>query len=156
METSNLDNDKPSKELRKACRDGHFASAEKSLTLGANINAKDGRGWSALHLAIPKNHIEIVKWLILQGASVNSTTNESSTPLLVAAYNGKVDICKLLLENGADLEIKDHEGKTALDIALQRKKSLVVNLLSTWKQKEKSEVINEPTNKKLRISKTIS
>ncbi|MCK5342252.1 MAG: ankyrin repeat domain-containing protein, partial [Candidatus Heimdallarchaeota archaeon] len=51
------------------------------LEKGADINAKEGNGWSALMFASMGGQTECVKMLIMAGADVNCRTSEDETPL---------------------------------------------------------------------------
>lgn len=86
-------------------------------SLGININDKGvrGDGYSALHKAVDKGNVEIVKVLIDAGADVNIRTADhfENTPLLLAAYNENLEIVKLLVEAGADIDIDNNEDTDA-------------------------------------------
>ncbi|XP_074096259.1 uncharacterized protein LOC141525608 [Cotesia typhae] len=60
---------------------------------------------SPLHLAIEKNHIRVIKYLIDHGANVNVICDDK-TPLYVAVENKNKEIVKLLLKNRAKVNIK--------------------------------------------------
>jgi ankyrin repeat protein len=72
--------------------------AERAPPKGANPNATDAAGATALQWAIPDP--AKVKLLIGAGADVNArSTNRGRTPFLIAAsYPGTVEILNLLLE----------------------------------------------------------
>ena len=55
--------------------------AEALIEKGADLNAKEGNGWSALMFASMGGATECVKMLIMAGADVNCKTNEGETPL---------------------------------------------------------------------------
>jgi ankyrin repeat protein len=160
----NHDNHRLSKSFRKSCRDGEIAKvqsilnrdeksledkaeAEEAISLREVILSKDGRGWTGLHLATLRNHLQVCRTIlefvsnhqIEEGedfllAVVNAQTNEKSTPLIVACYNGRFDAATLLLENGADTSILDHVGDTAQVIAQARGKSRLGELLKRYHQ----------------------
>ena len=48
---------------------------------GADVNAKDNRGWTSLHMASWNNHIEIAEFLLDAGADVEAKSNKGETPL---------------------------------------------------------------------------
>jgi len=98
------------------------------LERGANPNAKGHAGYTPLHLAAFKGHVEIVKLLLERGANPNAEDNNGETPLHLAAQEGRVEIVKLLLERGADPWIADKGGHIPLDYA---KDSTIHSLLES-------------------------
>ena len=51
---------------------GHLEIAKLLLENGANVHAKDNRGWTPIHKAGENGHMEVAKWLIENGVNVNS------------------------------------------------------------------------------------
>jgi len=80
-----------------------------------DLNEKTIDGWSALHIAVSNNKIEIVKCLLDHGVDKN-IENEDYNPLYIASQNGFNDIVKLLVEYGADIN-KLTNGWSAIQIA---------------------------------------
>ena len=58
--------------LRNAARYGNIEAAKQAIDDGADVNAKDKRGKSPLHLAAYWGGKEIVELLIANGADVNT------------------------------------------------------------------------------------
>lgn len=54
------------------------------LSHGANVNAKDAKGYTALHGAAFRGDNEMVKYLIAQGADIHATTKDGDTVADVA------------------------------------------------------------------------
>ncbi|THD21293.1 putative Ankyrin repeat-containing [Fasciola hepatica] len=52
-----------------ACYHGHLALVDTLLRRGADINAKDQNGWTALHWAAQRCHADVVELLLDYGAS---------------------------------------------------------------------------------------
>lgn len=77
------------------------------LAAGADANADDGDGFSALHLAVKRNEPAIVRLLIEAGANLNPLTVYGWTPLLFAAEEGREECARLLLEAGADTYVEE-------------------------------------------------
>ena len=68
-----------------------------------NLEARDERGRTALHLAVildEENHFEIVEQLISAGANPDSRDLESITPLHLCAKHNKHRFTKLLISEG--------------------------------------------------------
>ena len=57
--------------LRSAALDGNIEAVKRHLAAGANVNAPNTYGWTALYWASSRGHKEIVELLIANGAYVN-------------------------------------------------------------------------------------
>lgn len=69
--------------------------------MGANIEADDLRGNTALMEAIAGGHTEIIKLLLLSGANINRKSSNKAGPLDVAYVSCRHDLVDLLLRKGA-------------------------------------------------------
>jgi len=88
---------------------------EMLLAAGADVNAKDNHGFTAL---MRSNESEIVEMLLAAGADVNAKNNHGETALIMASsYDAKPEVVRILLENGADVNAKSNDGKTAISWA---------------------------------------
>jgi ankyrin repeat protein len=72
------------------------------LKIGANPNAKDPLGNTALMKAAQENEIEIVRLLIAAQANLNEKNGSNFTALMLAAQNGSTEIVRLLLQIGGN------------------------------------------------------
>jgi hypothetical protein len=72
------------------------------LDAGANPNAQDEEGWTALHLAVKEENKKACRFLLKNGANVNALTYARSTPMLVAKFNGNRGIIRLLKKHGGE------------------------------------------------------
>ncbi|CAC5410651.1 unnamed protein product [Mytilus coruscus] len=88
-------------------------------------------GWSALHVACKKGHIEVVKLLVDVGMNFNDTTNNGSTPLYKACHGVKflLDLNGQALNSRVDTTIKHEKGWSALHVACKEGHIKVVKLL---------------------------
>lgn len=86
------------------------------LEAGADVNAVNGWGKSALHAAAERDNAEYIKILLERGADINIQHREGYTPLMKAIYRENPETVKLLLDNGADLNIKNNDGDTVFDM----------------------------------------
>jgi len=59
------------------------------LDNGANINAVDSRGWTALHFAVHFGYHEMVKWLLLKKINTKIMPSPGYTPLYLAQSHYK-------------------------------------------------------------------
>ena len=50
---------------------GDLTKCESLLDMGANLNSQDHAGWTPLHEAAQRGHIELVEVLLKRGASPN-------------------------------------------------------------------------------------
>lgn len=107
----------PAEDLISAAERGDAAVVKVLLAKGADVNAKDDGGRTALMTASDNGHLDVVKALLAKGADVNATASNGWTALMAASYNGHVDVVKTLLAKGTDVNAKDNDGATALDVA---------------------------------------
>ena len=84
------------------------------ITLGANLDWQDNRGWTALHWCAIRNHPEIARMLIEAGADVNIQDKYGMTALHRCAYHNHPEIARMLVDAGADVNIQHNGGYTAL------------------------------------------
>ena len=71
-----------------------------------SLSRLDDYGYSALHYAAQKNHVEIVKLLLRKGLKPDLNAC-GATPLHRAAFSGSLESCRLLIESGASVNCKD-------------------------------------------------
>ena len=98
---------------------GHFEIARFLLDNGAQIEAKNATGSTALHYAVFRGHIEFAKFLMDYGAQ-NVADGNGWTPLQYAANRGNLDFVKFLIDHGAQLEFKNVEGRIPLHYAVMQ------------------------------------
>jgi serine/threonine protein kinase len=101
------------------------------LERGAEVNAKDSLGRTALHVAVSRRHSEVAELLLTEGADANVKDVEHGwAPLHAAAYNGDSKTAESLIANGADLSVKDAKmGRTPLHVAAANGDSKMTELL---------------------------
>jgi len=125
-------------DLVEAARHGDIASVQALLDKGADVNARDERGCTALmwasmfgyrevaqalldkgadvgytlKSASQNGHLEIVKALLMKGADVRRDGGES---LIRASENGHLDIVKMLLAAGVDVSSPCRDGGESLN-----------------------------------------
>ena len=92
------------------------------LSAGANVNAVDQYGRTALHVVIEDQwgkyaRPEMVAILLGAGADPNVIDGEDHTPLYLAADALNANIIEMLLKAGADINATNRAGRTALDLA---------------------------------------
>jgi ankyrin repeat protein len=124
------------KPIHHAAYNGDLEKVKEIIEMDPNeINVQDASGFTPLHLASGKGHIEIVEFLLNHGADTESEIFNGDTPLLVAsryAINGKYETIKILLEHGAKVNHKDKHGRTALHKAAMYSGKEVMNLFISY------------------------
>jgi ankyrin repeat protein len=102
------------------------------LDAGADIDARDVAGMTALMEAAMWGQDDIVKPLLKRNADIRLKDNGGITALMWAVRGGSLKIVRLLLDDGADIHEKDGSAKTALAWARERGKAGVIDLLEKW------------------------
>ena|SRR2546430_1767550 len=88
------------------------------LERGADINAQDQWGRSALMIAADAGYLDTVKLLLDWEANVHLKDMRGYTALMRAAWKGHLDIVNALIERGADVNgVDEKHGYTALLLA---------------------------------------
>ncbi|XP_030844004.1 myotrophin-like [Strongylocentrotus purpuratus] len=89
------------------------------MSQGADVNEGDNDGWTALHRAAQKGHLDVTKYLISQGADVNKLTQNDLTDIRLAIQHGNTSIIEKLVSEGADLNVQSTDGQTCLHEAIR-------------------------------------
>lgn len=105
--------------LHQAAADNDVAAVRALLSAGAEIDARDRKGRTALLVATHGNKVEAAA-LIEAGANVNAKDDIDDSPYLYAGARGHLEILKMTLAHGADLESTNRYGGTALIPAAER------------------------------------
>ncbi len=115
-----------------AAMQGDKAALAALVKSGANINAAQGDGMTALHWAAFKGDVEMAQMLLKAGASLKATTRLGNyTPLLVAARNGHAAVIQELIKAGADPNAATTHGTTPLMLAAAAGSVDAINALLT-------------------------
>lgn len=116
----------PDAEFLKLCEQGSPAAVAQALKDGANPNAADKDGETALLKAAYYSQAGAIRALLQAGADVNAQDKDGKTPLLMAAYwssqlnlreSMDPDCVPALLQAGADANAVDEQGRTARVLA---------------------------------------
>ena len=97
-----------------AATEGYTDTTRILLDSGADVNAKDNIGWTALLCAAFSNQTETVRALVAKGAEVNARDAEGRSALFWASFSGHADVVRVLLDHGAHINDRDNYGWTPL------------------------------------------
>ena len=108
---------------------GHLGISQKIIAAGADLNAKDASGNTALMGVCFKGYVEVAKLLIDEGADVNVQNFNGATALIYAATFNQKELVELLLERGANPDLRDSRDLKAEDHARMQGLDQIENLL---------------------------
>lgn len=78
---------------------------------------KDNAGYTPLHEACSRGHLEIARILLQYGANHSETALSGIRPLHEAIENGHVEIVRLLISYGADPCLATYSGQLPIAMA---------------------------------------
>ncbi len=110
----NIQNMQGETPLMLAAIQNNMDLAKVMIARGAAVNQP---GWTPLHYAASKGHVEMMRLLLEHDAYLDSASPNGTTPLMMAAQYGSSIATKLLLEEGADPRLKNKLGLSAWDFA---------------------------------------
>ena len=99
------------------------------LAGGADVDAREPDGTTALHWAAHKGDSDAVRLLLAAGADVEAANRYAVTPLMLACARGSAPVVEALLGAGADANAALPEGETALMTAARTGNVRVIRLL---------------------------
>lgn len=111
-------------------REGDDSAA--AALLGSNpivLNARDGRGDTALLVAVQRRDATWTLHLLRAGANPNLAARNGDTPLIAAVRSGFDEGARWLLQSGAKIDASNRMGETALIIAVQGRQLATVKML---------------------------
>lgn len=116
--------------LHEAAKSGDVVSLAEHLSSGADVNAVDKHGTTALHAAAMHGHDDVVESLLAaDGIIVDKPDMSKLTALFRAAVADEVGAVKALLKAGASPHAKDKEGTPLLHKVVTRPAGAVLEAL---------------------------
>nr|XP_002739394.1 PREDICTED: ankyrin-3-like [Saccoglossus kowalevskii] len=131
---------------------------ELLLQFGADPDAHDSRGLTALHIACQDGNVGFVQRLLKYNADIDAKSanpsKENSTPLRYAVLEDEKEITELLLLSGADPNEPDGRSNTPLHHAATQGNIEMAKLLLKYGSNvsAKNEMMNEPLHQACRYS----
>jgi ankyrin repeat protein len=124
--------------LGVAAKENDLALVVALLDEGADIEARDARGYSALMLAVYAGNVEVSELLLARGADPNTADLAGNSVLMGAAFNGHLHLVEKLAARGADLRTKNAAGLDARAFASTFGRTEVVALFDKMEKEQSS------------------
>ena len=115
--------------LFQAARKGEEAEIPALIAHGAEVNAADRYGRTALMEAAEAGHDGVVEMLLQAGANSKGQDRYGDSALLLAVREGHINCIKSLLAAGANIDVRDANGNTPLLLAVTQRDEKLVKLL---------------------------
>ena len=101
-----------------AAERGNIEMVRALLKDGADVNAAQSAGMTALHWAALHDNAGMAAMLVYAGGNLEATTRlGGNTPLHLASRQGNTEVIETLLEAGSDVNAFTATGVTALHLA---------------------------------------
>ena len=128
-EKETIYNDHNAKLLRTAQYENNPELIKEIIKNGAQINAQDEYGSTALHIATQYNNNDVVSTLIKLKTDLNMQDQQGNTALHYAVIIKNKIATEALITVGANPNIKNNDNKTALKIAQKRNDHKMLKIL---------------------------
>ncbi len=116
-------------QLFNTAKSGNADQINRLIRQGAQVNAANSSGETALHAAASAGNTATAQALLQQGANINAQTINGWTPLHTAARFGRANVASLLLTRGAQRNALNSDGKTPLQLARQANQGSTISML---------------------------
>ena len=119
-------------ELRRCAVEGDAFQVKHFLRLGANANASNYNGDTALHMAAMTGHSNCVPVIVEWQGNIIAANSAGDTPLHLAARAEQMDAVRVLVAQKADMEAKNLKGDTPMMCAAIADAKGTVRLLNDF------------------------
>ncbi|MFC8721443.1 ankyrin repeat domain-containing protein [Kitasatospora sp. NPDC057198] len=106
--------------LLTAAHTGDLAAVRAALAEGADLEARDPHGRTALLLAALADRVPVAELLVAAGADPNAQDEREDSPWLVTGVTGSVPMMRALLPAGPDFGLTNRFGGVSLIPAAER------------------------------------
>ena len=120
------------KDWLEATQAGNCKVVISLIDKGADINALDKHGQTALMNAARQGDASLAKELADQGADLDHTAKYNLTALMLAVINDHKEIVNILVKAGANTELKGSEGSfeySPLEYAIKHGNDEIASIL---------------------------
>src|SRR5512132_559093 len=109
----------------QAVTSGDVEAVRQLIRSGANVDARNRHGQTALMVAAQRGHREVVETLVASGADLDVTAKYKLSALMLAIVAGHAAVARVLARAGAALRLRGtgapgFTGITAYDLAVAR------------------------------------
>lgn len=115
--------------LAAGLEDENLAAVEEALAAGAEVNAQDSNGYTALMNATYARHASVVDFLLKYGAESKIKDPHGWSAMIWAVLLRDISLPDLLLKSGAEVDSKTNDEVTALMFAAREGNEKTVDLL---------------------------
>lgn len=112
-----IDKDYRMTALGMATANGNLEMVQVLLWAGADVDAKDGKGQTALMNLGQRSTADVAKALLMARAKVDIQDEDGDTALMIVSAEYNLDLLPALLDAGASVRARNKEGQTALMLA---------------------------------------
>ena len=108
------------------------------------INGITKEGYTPLHLACIKGHINVIKTLLfLKDINVNIKSNIEGTPLHIACEKNNMQIVSILVSYKADLKIKNSKNKLPIELTTDENIKKILKKAMLYNKDDDKNIINK-------------
>jgi hypothetical protein len=107
-------------DLVDAAKRGDEHAVHFLIEQGADLDARDSVGYTALHWAGIRGHWRILTEMVEAGAPVDAVGFDGGTPLFGACHHDNPDAIRELIDAGAEIDVQNQWGRTPLHVAARR------------------------------------
>ena len=115
--------------LLVAIRNRDLSEFQNTLRSGANLDVKDARGCTPLHIAVLTDQAQMLDALLNRNVEVDAADAAGRTALNLAAEHGTPETVKKLLAHGANPNLHPFDEPGSLNQALLKKQHSIIKIL---------------------------